>query len=186
MTATTPFLKGSPAPRYWNMARQRYCRRLARYRNTRSVSADPGAKPAAHTRAESRGFGPSKVDAAERQTLCWREQDSNHRFRGGKGPTLRVSALFRSDFSVGGNQPEATRKIGRVTRDRWFESCSLPRTRRNHVISGCCSPSGLANSAPGCQRNSAVNSPDSLSSSNIFMSMPAHGVGFHGRSSTFT
>src|SRR5438132_8512791 len=79
MTATTPFLKGSPAPRYWNMARQRYCRRLARYRNTRSVSADPGTKPAAHTRAESRGFGPSKVDAAERQTLRWREGDSNRR-----------------------------------------------------------------------------------------------------------
>src|SRR6266446_359155 len=28
----------------------------------------------------------------------------------GKGPTLRVSVLFRSDFSVGGNQPEATLK----------------------------------------------------------------------------
>jgi hypothetical protein len=28
----------------------------------------------------------------------------------GKGPTLRVSVLFRSDFSVGGNQPEATFK----------------------------------------------------------------------------
>src|SRR6266850_5521607 len=41
----------------------------------------PGPKPAAHTRAESRGSGPSKVDAAERQTLCWRKPDSNHRFR---------------------------------------------------------------------------------------------------------
>jgi hypothetical protein len=28
----------------------------------------------------------------------------------GKGPRLRVSGLFRSDFSVGGNQPEATLK----------------------------------------------------------------------------
>ena len=69
----------SLALRYWNMARQRHCRRLARYGNTRSVSADPVAKPAAHTRAESRGSGPSKLDAAERQTLCWREMDSNHR-----------------------------------------------------------------------------------------------------------
>src|SRR6202022_359372 len=42
------------APRYWNMARQRYCRRLRRYRNTLRVSADPVAKPAAQTRAESR------------------------------------------------------------------------------------------------------------------------------------
>src|SRR5271165_516364 len=35
------------------MARQRYCRRLARYRNTLRVSADPVAKPAADTRAEA-------------------------------------------------------------------------------------------------------------------------------------
>src|SRR5262249_61121224 len=69
----------SAALRYWNMVRQRYCRRLARYRNTWSVSADPVAKPAAHTRAESRGSGPSKVDTAERQTLCWRRGDSNRR-----------------------------------------------------------------------------------------------------------
>src|SRR5712672_783436 len=84
----------SPALRYWNMARQRYCRRLARYRNVRSVSADPGAKPAAHTRAESRGFGPSKVDAAERQTLCWREMDSNFRFPDApSGRSAEVRAL---------------------------------------------------------------------------------------------
>ena len=36
------------------MARQRYCPRLTRYRNTLRVSADPVAKPAAQTRAESR------------------------------------------------------------------------------------------------------------------------------------
>ena len=45
----------SAALRYWNMARQRYCRRLARHRHALRVSADPLAKPAAHTRAESRG-----------------------------------------------------------------------------------------------------------------------------------
>jgi hypothetical protein len=45
------------------------------------VSADPVAKPAAHTRAESRGSRPSKADAGERQTLRWREMDSNHRYR---------------------------------------------------------------------------------------------------------
>jgi hypothetical protein len=67
------------ALRYWNIARQRYCRRLARYRNTLRVSADPVAKPAAHTRAESRGSRPSKPDAGERRTLRWREMDSNPR-----------------------------------------------------------------------------------------------------------
>src|ERR1700738_2169458 len=50
------------------------------------VSADPVAKPGAHTRAESRGSRPSKADTGERQTLRWREMDSNFRFRA-KGAT---------------------------------------------------------------------------------------------------
>jgi hypothetical protein len=37
------------------------------------------SKPAAHTRAESRGSRPSNADAAERLTLCWRKRDSNPR-----------------------------------------------------------------------------------------------------------
>jgi hypothetical protein len=69
----------SAALRYWNLAWQRYCRRLARYRNTWRVSAYPVAKPAGHTRAESRDCRPTKVDAGERLTLCWREMDSNPR-----------------------------------------------------------------------------------------------------------
>jgi hypothetical protein len=71
----------SAALRYWNMARQRYCRRLLRYRNNLRVSADPVAKPAAHTRAESRGSPRTRAAWGERQTLRWREQDSNHRSR---------------------------------------------------------------------------------------------------------
>jgi hypothetical protein len=68
------------------MARQRYFRRLARYRNTLRVSADPVAKPAAHTRAESRGSRPSKAAAGERLTVCWREPDSNPRSLSGMLP----------------------------------------------------------------------------------------------------
>src|SRR5438067_7824429 len=45
------------------------------------VSANPVAKPAADTRAESRGSRPSKADAGERRTVCWREVDSNPRSR---------------------------------------------------------------------------------------------------------
>src|SRR5712672_2348591 len=41
----------SPALRYWNMARQRYCRRLARYRNTR---------PSLPTRAPSQPRTPAR------------------------------------------------------------------------------------------------------------------------------
>ena len=38
------------------MARQSYCRRLAQHRHALRVSADPLAKPAAHTRAGKPGF----------------------------------------------------------------------------------------------------------------------------------
>jgi len=46
------------------------------------VSADRVAKPAAHTRAESRRCRPSNADAAERLTLRWREMDSNSSLEG--------------------------------------------------------------------------------------------------------
>src|SRR5215472_6334185 len=39
------------------------------------------AKPAAHTRAESRGSPRTRAAWGERQTLRWREMDSNLRFR---------------------------------------------------------------------------------------------------------
>src|SRR6202030_1641716 len=51
------------------------------------VSADPVAKPASHTRAESRGSRRSAVAAGERRTVRWREQDSNPRSPGrDRGP----------------------------------------------------------------------------------------------------
>src|SRR5215471_4860241 len=59
------------------MARQRYCRRLARSCNTLRVSADRVAKPAAHSRAESRGSRPSKAARGEKRTHRWTKRDSN-------------------------------------------------------------------------------------------------------------
>ena len=111
----------SPALRYWNMARQRYCRRLARYRNTRSVSADPVAKPAAHTRAESRGSGPSKVDAGERQTLCWREMDSNLR------SLLRGSVISAASMSFVGLGLKTVAHWARDDSSSPFPSSGVPR-----------------------------------------------------------
>src|SRR5438876_6524293 len=57
------------------------CRRLTRSCNTLRVSADPVAKPAAPSRAESRGSRPKTAARGERRTLRWREVDSNFRFR---------------------------------------------------------------------------------------------------------
>src|SRR5438105_9580768 len=102
------------------MARQRYCRRLARYRNTLRVSANPVAKPAADTRAESRGSRPSKADAGERRTVCWREVDSNLRSpfawgpaansrTAGENPLRRVRARNRGRARVGYQAPAAVR-----------------------------------------------------------------------------
>jgi hypothetical protein len=106
----------SAALRYWNLARQRYCCcRLARYRNTLRVSADPVTKPAAHTRAESRGSRRSIADAGERRTVCWREMDSNHRSlsRGSR------FILRKVNWAIDG----AAKKFWRGY--RWFESISL-------------------------------------------------------------
>ena len=82
--APTPVGTGvafSPTPsaalRYWSLARQRYYRRLARYRNTLRVSTDPAAKSAPHPARKSGGSRLSKPDARERRTLRWREMDSN-------------------------------------------------------------------------------------------------------------
>src|SRR6202035_4619307 len=64
---------------------------------TLRVSADPVAKPAALTRAESQGSRPSKTFAGERQTVCWREMDSNFRFRAiaDGGPWAATRSLFK-------------------------------------------------------------------------------------------
>jgi hypothetical protein len=75
---------------------------------TLRVSADPVAKPAALTRAESRGSRPSKTFAGERQTVCWREMDS---FRNRKF----VDSLLEGDGfepSVPRQKDNAFRNIG--------------------------------------------------------------------------
>src|SRR6267378_2835601 len=50
-----------------------------RQRGEGAYQGDPVAKPAAHSRAESRGSRPPKAAPGERRTLRWREVDSNPR-----------------------------------------------------------------------------------------------------------
>ena len=69
------------ALRYWNLGQQRHYPGSAPCRQAMPVSADPVAEPAAHTRAESRGSLAMKAVFGERQTLRWREMDSNFQFR---------------------------------------------------------------------------------------------------------
>jgi hypothetical protein len=80
------------------MARQRYCRRLLRYRNNLRVSADPVAKPAAHTRAESRGSPRTRAAWGERQTRRWRKPDSNHQSRVTRA-RFQTASFPSADFS---------------------------------------------------------------------------------------
>ncbi len=80
----------SAALRYWNRARQRYCRQLARYRNTLRVSAVPVTKPAAHTCAERRGSRPVKAAAGE-------ETDSPLEEAGFEPLVPRDTTKFRED-----------------------------------------------------------------------------------------
>jgi hypothetical protein len=139
----------SAALRYWNMARQRYCRRLVRYRNTLRVSADPVAKAAAHTRAESRGSRPSKPDARERQTLRWRGMDSNFRYRGRRlasGRSLRAQRV-ETDPAKGSS-------------DQLLVCAGLRRkwSARRPVLSVCCPPGRAAREPAGADRASSCSS----------------------------
>src|SRR5438094_619694 len=68
----------SAALRYWNSARQRYCRRFARYRNTLRVSADLAATTAAHT-----GANPGVLDLQRPPQAT--ERDGDHRAQRGGG-----------------------------------------------------------------------------------------------------
>ena len=45
------------------------------------VSADRAISHGSHTRAKSRGSQPRRAISRERRTVCWREPDSNHRYR---------------------------------------------------------------------------------------------------------
>ena len=85
----------SASLRYWNSARQRYCRQLVRYRKNPSVSADPTAKPAAQTRAESRVLDLSKTTAGERQTVCWRGEPGANSSRNRKASCRRIGNDLR-------------------------------------------------------------------------------------------
>jgi hypothetical protein len=99
------------------------------------VSADPVAKPAAHTRAESRGSRPSKPDAGERQTLRWREMDSNHRFLARKSRFLlwkancgdRTGVAKKGCFLCGTDGSNPSPSTGESAANLTFGPLSSPR-----------------------------------------------------------
>jgi hypothetical protein len=62
------------AARYWNKARQRYWRTLARYCSILGVSADP----AAHTRAKGVVLDLQRRGFCETRTVRGSKPDSNH------------------------------------------------------------------------------------------------------------
>src|SRR5580692_5909029 len=99
------------------MARQRYCRRLTRYRNTLRVSADPVAKPAAQTRAESRVLDLRKL-LRERDRLS----------AGGRWiRTIGTPPNFFGRPSIPAQIHLSQYNRLPRDRDRWFESISLQR-----------------------------------------------------------
>src|SRR5215831_11305500 len=59
------------------------------YRRLILVSVDRVTSHSPHTRAKSRGFRPRRATPAERRTVCWREMDSNFRFRATKAADFR-------------------------------------------------------------------------------------------------
>src|SRR6516164_6543877 len=72
-----------------------------------------------------RGHTPAfEVRTGVRTTLRWREPDSNHRSRSCE---RLFWALATEDGGTKGGDVSRRRKLGRVTRDRWFESGFLQR-----------------------------------------------------------
>jgi hypothetical protein len=90
----------SPALRYWNLAQQRHYRRSAPCRRAMPVSGDCAARHDPHTRGKRPGFRPRQANSRERRTVCWREMDSNHRFRarGAIDLSFRLSSMFLKLF----------------------------------------------------------------------------------------
>src|SRR6202011_2839043 len=83
------------------------------------VSADLVVQPAAPDPRGKPGSRPSKNTAGERQTVCWREMDSNHRYR------LKNNPFWLPAFGPAIRLPQ--QKPALSCRDRWFESISLQR-----------------------------------------------------------
>ena len=74
--------------------------------------------------------GRFDVGTGVRTTLRWREMDSNHRFRGRRPASSWCRLSFAPTFPRAGSQAEVMsrrRKLGRVTRNQWFESGFLQR-----------------------------------------------------------
>jgi len=100
-----------------------------------------------HRRNSSFTYKALAVDVKSglHRTRCWEGTGFEPSVPRGKGPPLRVSVLFRSDFSVGGNQPEATFKdwschAGPMVRIRFPPAQSLRTTgssARATLLPGC-------------------------------------------------
>src|SRR5580704_14892782 len=99
------------------MARQRYCRRLTRYRNTLRVSADPLAKPAAKP-ARKAGFSTF-------ESYCGRETDC---LLEGDGFEPSVPQQTRSRF----RESRVAWRFDRLATRNWkLESSALQRRVRS-------------------------------------------------------
>ena len=68
---------------YRNMARQRYCRRLAEWKAWR-VSGRPGRQASCPDPRGKRGFSTLESGCGRERTVRWRKADSNHRSRSEK------------------------------------------------------------------------------------------------------
>ena len=112
----------SRAMRYWNMAQQRYYRRLARIGKTLRVSADPVAKPAALTRAESRDLDQRSIAATNARGLPNRVKD-------GPIPSASTLKVQRSAVGSGSGRHELARPMSQLGRE-----LSLRDPRRRYLV----------------------------------------------------
>src|ERR1700719_3719201 len=84
-------------------------RRLYR-RGRQAIRANPRRKP---------GSRPSKAAAEERRTVCWREMDSNFRFRARRNQEISVSRWSSTDLVYGTVARISAQPSGRHAREQY-------------------------------------------------------------------
>src|ERR1700747_52095 len=91
------------------------------------VSADRTVFHGPHACAKSRESRRQRATSHERQTVCWRETDSNHQSRARRtAVSSREGGIFRQR-EIERRRDEPLSNLDRITRYQWFESGFLQR-----------------------------------------------------------
>ena len=101
------------------MARQRYTHGGWRTMESLARLCRLGRQPSSANPRGKPGSRPSKAAAEERRTVCWREMDSNFRFRARRNQEISVSHWSSTDLVYGTVARISAEPSGRHTREQY-------------------------------------------------------------------